>query len=242
MSTTTSAPPSPQETLAYEADARGRVAVATWASGVLTIVGAVLSGVGISGLPDANDRVVTVLDAIGDLQSGSEIPPGRLAAQVQWLGDHAVLPIAGTLLVALGALLLFMPLSYLYRATKARNPQLTGFVIIMAAIGCVSFAVGRVASELSRYIGAAGFSGGDNSQALDALTPPAYSVGQILMLLGGFALGFTLVMLCMNAMRAGLLSRFMGVLGMIVGATFVLPLDQQGVIRSFWLVALGFLI
>ena len=34
----------------------------------------------------------------------------------------------------------------------------------------------------------------------------------------------------------------MGVLGMIVGATFVLPIDQQGVIRAFWLVAIGFLI
>jgi hypothetical protein len=62
------------------------------------------------------------------------------------------------------------------------------------------------------------------------------------MLAGGFALGFTLIMLCLNAMRAGLLTRFMGVLGMIVGATFVLPLDQQGVIRAFWLIALGFLI
>ena len=113
---------------------------------------------------------------------------------------------------------------------------------MLAAVGCVCFAVGRIASEASRYIGAAGFSGGDNSQALDALTPPAYSVGQILMLLGGFALGFTFVMLCMNAMRAGLLTRFMGVLGMIVGATFVLPIDQQGVIRAFWLVAIGFLI
>ena len=74
---------------------------------------------------------------------------------------------------------------------------------MLAAVGCVCFAVGRIASEVSRYIGAAGFSGGDNSEALDALTPPAYSVGQILMLLGGFALGFTFVMLCMNAMRAG---------------------------------------
>ena len=62
------------------------------------------------------------------------------------------------------------------------------------------------------------------------------------MLLGSFALGFAFVMLAMNAMRVGLLTRFMGVLGMIVGATFVLPLDQQGIIRSFWLVALGFLI
>ena len=104
------------------------------------------------------------------------------------------------------------------------------------------FAVGRGASEIGRYVGASGFSGGDNSQALDALTPPAYTVGQLLMLLGSFALGFAFVMLAMNAMRVGLLTRFMGVLGVIVGATFVLPLDQQGIIRSFWLAALGFLI
>ncbi len=115
-------------------------------------------------------------------------------------------------------------------------------VIILAAVGCVCFAIGRATSEISRYVGAADFSGGDNSQALDALTPPAYTIGQLLMLLGSFALGFSLVLLCMNAMRVGLLTRFMGVLGIIVGATFVLPLDQQGIIRAFWLVALGFLI
>jgi hypothetical protein len=43
-------------------------------------------------------------------------------------------------------------------------------------------------------------------------------------------------------MRVGLLSRFMGILGVIVGATFVLPLDQQGIIRVFWLGALAALV
>ncbi len=46
----------------------------------------------------------------------------------------------------------------------------------------------------------------------------------------------------LHAMRVGLLTRFMGILGMIAGATFVVPLDQQGIIRSFWLGAVGFLI
>ena len=75
----------------------------------LTIIGAIVSGVAIGGLPDANDRVVTVVDALGDLQNGTQIPPGRLAAQVAWLGDHTVLPIAGAVLVALGALLAVRP-------------------------------------------------------------------------------------------------------------------------------------
>ncbi|HSD78163.1 MAG TPA: hypothetical protein VLA98_12190, partial [Solirubrobacteraceae bacterium] len=55
-------------------------------------------------------------------------------------------------------------------------------------------------------------------------------------------LGFAIVMTALNAMRAGLLTRFMGILGIIVGATVVLPLDQLGIIRSFWLAALGALI
>jgi hypothetical protein len=43
----------------------------------------------------------------------------------------------------------------------------------------------------------------------------------------------------MNAMRAGLLSRFMGVLGVILGALFVLPLIASPIIQVFWLLALG---
>ena len=47
----------------------------------------------------------------------------------------------------------------------------------------------------------------------------------------------------LNAMRVGLLTRFMGVLGVIVGVAvaLILPIDQQGIIRVFWLAALGVL-
>jgi hypothetical protein len=43
-------------------------------------------------------------------------------------------------------------------------------------------------------------------------------------------------------MRVGLLTRFTGFLGMIVGGTLILPLDQFGIIRSFWLIAVGLMI
>jgi hypothetical protein len=56
-------------------------------------------------------------------------------------------------------------------------------------------------------------------------------------------LAFAFVMLSLNAMRAGLLSRFMGILGIIVGALTVLPILPQGlpVVQMFWLGALGVL-
>ena len=60
---------------------------------------------------------------------------------------------------------------------------------------------------------------------------------------GTLALAFSYVIIALNAMRAGLLSRFMGVLGIAVGALIVLPLLPQGlpIVQMFWLGALGVL-
>jgi hypothetical protein len=52
---------------------------------------------------------------------------------------------------------------------------------------------------------------------------------------GTLALGFAYVIIALNAMRAGLLSRFTGILGIIVGALTVLPLLPGPVIQIFWL-------
>src|SRR3954462_13485648 len=46
----------------------------------------------------------------------------------------------------------------------------------------------------------------------------------------------------MHAMRAGLLSRFMGILGVIVGALTAVPiLGGAPVVQLFWLVGMGIL-
>jgi len=65
-------------------------------------------------------------------------------------------------------------------------------------------------------------------------------VFQFLGLGAQLALGFAFVMICLNAMRVGLLSRFMGILGIIVGVLFVVPLAPgPPVVQSFWLTALA---
>ena len=58
---------------------------------------------------------------------------------------------------------------------------------------------------------------------------------------GGLALGFAFVMISLNAMRAGLLTRFMGIIGIFSGILFVLPVIPLPVVQSFWLGALAFL-
>jgi hypothetical protein len=52
---------------------------------------------------------------------------------------------------------------------------------------------------------------------------------------GVLALGFAYIIISLNAMRAGLLNRFTGILGIIVGALTVLPLLPGPVVQIFWL-------
>ena len=69
------------------------------------------------------------------------------------------------------------------------------------------------------------------------------AVGSAALFGGTIALAFAYVIIALNAMRAGLMSRFMGILGIIVGGLIVLPLLPQGVpiVQIFWLGALGIL-
>jgi hypothetical protein len=79
-----------------------------------------------------------------------------------------------------------------------------------------------------------------DAAARDALVPPAALVGGILRQLGVVMLGVSWIIIALNAMRAGLLTRFMGVLGVIVGGLFIIPLGASlPIVQAFWLIALG---
>jgi MFS family permease len=234
-----------QETLAWEAEHRQRAAYAAFAAAALTILGVLLTTLGQPPSGKFDDRIITVVDSMSRTAAGQPIPPGRIAAYTLEIGRDPALPIVGALLFALGSVAIYLVMAYLFRAARARRPELQQIALVMAAVGAVGFGLGRGVAEIGRYLGAASFvdaADHTNSAATDALSPPAALVGQVIWQASALALGFAFVMIALNAMRVGLLTRFMGVLGIIVGVTFVLPLDQQGIIRVFWLGALGFLI
>jgi hypothetical protein len=57
---------------------------------------------------------------------------------------------------------------------------------------------------------------------------------------GTLAIAISLVMINLNAMRVGLLSRFMGIIGIIIGVLYVLPVFAGPlVVELFWLLALA---
>ncbi|MGZ6708154.1 MAG: hypothetical protein ACXVFN_14585 [Solirubrobacteraceae bacterium] len=233
------------DALAWEEQNRTRAAISAFVAAGLTIIGGIISGLALRGVPKAEDRAQTIIDTLGRAATGTENPPGRLSAQTLYLGSHAALPILGSVLFAIGSLALFGALAFLFRATRARRPATSQAILIVLAAGTVAFAVGRAVFDIARYVGASGFHNSvdqSNSAAADALGGSTSLAGQLIWQLGALALAVAFLIIALNAMRVGLLTRFMGVLGMIVGATFVLPLDQQGIIRVFWLAALGVLL
>jgi hypothetical protein len=236
----------PEEILAEEAAGRQRAGFAALAAAGLTILGVILTTLGQPSSSQFDDKIVTVVDAMGRAANGQPIPPGRISAYAVEVGQHPAVPILGAVLYGLGSLAIFFAIAYLFRATRARRPGMPQIALILAAVGSVGFGIGRAVAEVARYLGAHNFvdaADKTNSAASDALSPTATLVGQLIWETSALALGFGIAIISLNAMRVGLLTRFMGVLGVIVGVAVapILPIDQQGIIRVFWLAALGML-
>jgi hypothetical protein len=83
---------------------------------------------------------------------------------------------------------------------------------------------------------------GPTGVAKDKLQSGSVATVAYVGLIANLLLGTAFVLIAMHAMRSGLLSRFMGILGVIVGALTAVPLlGGAPVVQLFWLVAMGIL-
>ena len=238
-------PASPDtDPLAWEKQNAPRAGLTAALAGTLALTGTVVTGLANSGSPKADDRALTLVDTLRDAANGQVPPPGQAATIIEYQGNHAAGFIAGALLTSI-ALLTFPALAYLYRAARARG-IVPRFALIAAAIGAAGAGIGQAASKTAMYIEASNFANGSdhtNSAAFDVQSAPLVVAGSLIGGLGALALAVGFLIICLHAMRVGLLTRLMGIVGMFSGATLVIGfLDPPGIIRSFWLVALGLLI
>ena len=67
-------------------------------------------------------------------------------------------------------------------------------------------------------------------------------VAEVLLLPATLALAAGLLLVTLNAMRAGLLTRFMGILGAIVGALQVVRIGPLPLVQTFWFLSLALLL
>jgi hypothetical protein len=236
------------EALEWEATRRPRAAVAALAAAALTLLGGLLGLNAVERVPDT--ALVTLVDALDAGAAGRGTLTGGSAVQlVQIAEDPAKLAISRAC-IALGTIGLLLVLLYLFRAVLHRR-AMNRLPVALAATGGVVYAVASVAAvvglvQLGTTIADAQDKSNSNVQALardDALAAGAQSFASFAALL----LGAGMAIICLNAMRTGLLTRFLGVLGLLLGAIFVLSatpvqLDQPPIIRSFWLLAIGLLL
>jgi hypothetical protein len=230
--------PPVEATLAWEAENGPRAAIGAAVAAIGTFVGGIVSSTALS-----NEPHIPVVNALQNAtRPGADTRASLRTPQLEYIHDKAGTLILGGVILGIGYFALLPALGYLYRATKARRPQLPRAALILGLIGPALLGVAAVAFQIALTTKAGDFatSSDHTRAAVDDVTKAGLLRGvQVLQLPGTLCLAFALVLLSLNTMRAGLLTRFMGVLGIICGAALVL-LPQNPII-VFWLLALAVL-
>jgi len=157
---------------------------------------------------------------------------------------HDQLPLlAASLVAALGAVAMTFPLRYLAAAERARTTTtpsaVTGYLALYAPLVIAIFVP---AFEISLIVGAHSYLSGSarTASAVSAATGGGLRVAlQLIVTVGELALAAAFLLISMRAMRVGLLTRMLGIVGMISGVLFVIPLTPLPVVQALWLVFIG---
>ncbi len=212
---------SPEDQLLYESRVRNRQAAVAVAAGVLLIIASVIQ---LSGPHTSVDELTTDL-----LIANQRFPLDLIAAVVSGL---AYLGIAWTLV-------------FLIQSARARNPQVRSFIRILTIVGGGLSAVAGVVYGVIVAVKVHQFAttGAQTYDQATHLTGGAGLLGlQLLGQLAALLIAVSFVLVCMQALRVGLLTKFMGYLGMFAGALVLFQITQVPVVQLFWLVALGYML
>jgi hypothetical protein len=167
--------------------------------------------------------------------------PGNSAEFLPAIDKHAGPWVAASVLQGLSILALAVVLWYLFSATRYRQPALPGWAVYILFVAAVLLAVASVASALSQLDIADRFlaSANHSKKHADDLLGDRSTVSVALGAAGSLGMALSLVLINVNAMRVGLVSRFLGIIGVIVGGLQILPLLPPFVLQIAWLGAIG---
>jgi hypothetical protein len=213
---------STEERLAYEARVRNRQAALAAAAGILLILGVAIQ---------LGGRHVNV----------SEKTLGLITEHKRFTRD-----LIGSVATALSLLAVAATLHYLWGAAMAREPKLKPTFMGWIAIA------GGVIEGLGVIVYVVGFGNAANDfvshgsqtfpEANALLGRSSLVIPQIANYLGLFLVAIALVLVSLNAMRVGLLTRFLGYLGIIGGVLTIIPLVPIPIVEAYWLLAVAYLL
>jgi hypothetical protein len=231
------------ERVAHESDRRRRLSVPAFAGGVLYLLSGIIISETLKGAP-----TVGLLQGIEPALSGVANPAvSPRAAEVRFISHHALPLIAGSVLagIAIGGLTLVLLL--LVDATRFRRPQSWSATRPLVLFGGVAVAVVSIAHQVlsailtHHFIVGHDFSG--HAVELALTKGSANVISDYLDLLAGLTLAAGMIGTMVGAMRVGLLTRWVGVLGIFTGVLIFLPIGGATleVVPAFWMVAMGML-
>ena len=231
----------PESQLAWEARQRPRAGIAAILAGVLMIAGYLWVGVAFRDGPRSG-----FLESLGQAELSGPIG-SQLSLRTPaftFYEDHAATVIGSSFVRALALIAFAWALTFLAVATRARRPELPRPVVYIGLLGAVLLAIASVLGGVRTVTGVASYLDGpktvDASREIgnDSLLITADIINQ----LGPLLLAAGLFLVALNAMRVGLLTRFLGILGIISGVLTVAPqLMPLPVVQSFWLITVGLL-
>ncbi len=211
----------PEDRLAYESRVGTRQVVFAAAAGVL-VMAAVLVQIG-----------------------GPHVKVNEQTLGLVTEAKRATRDLIGSIASALGSLALASTLWYLWGSAITRDPKIKPRLIgIIAVIGCVLSGISVVAYVANYGIQAHHFVDHGSQTYPEAnalLTKPTLVIPQITNDFGLLLVAVGYVMVSLNAMRVGLLTRFMGYLGIIAGVLTIIPIVPIPIVSAYWLLALAYL-
>jgi hypothetical protein len=232
-----------KEYVAIESKRRERLAVPAFAGGFLYLLSAIIISSTLNGAP-----TVGLLEGLGPALHGNPSPTvSPRTAEVKFVSHHALALIAGGVLAAIAIAAITLILLLLLDATRFRRPNSWSAgrpLVIFGGVSLVLLSIGhQVISAIETHSFAVGhdFSAHGVDQALTTSAPDM--IVQYLDLLAGLSLAAGMIGVMLNALRVGLIPRWMSFLGMFTAVLIFAPIGGATleVVPAFWMVMMGIL-
>jgi hypothetical protein len=230
-----------EDHLAWEARQRKPAAIAAAVAAVFTFVGTVWRGLTLSDLP--RNGLVESIDRAAEPGPVGELESLKVDTY-EVFDEQAAGVLGSSVVVAIGYFALGWALTYLAVATRVRRPSFPKLLVYLPLIAATLQALATVLSAFGTNIAIGDFLSGPRTvDAADDVTAGSLTVfASLVGLPGALGVALALVMIGLNAMRVGLLTRFMGVLAIITGALQILPFGGPlPVVQCVWLLMLALL-
>jgi hypothetical protein len=157
--------------------------------------------------------------------AGPQAKVSEVTVQLLVTNRRAGLEIIGSVVSGLGLLALAATLGFVFTAAKARKPEMAPATRILVLVGAVVAAVGGIGygviiTQKAHEFATHGLQTYPQANAL--LSGGAVAVLQYAGLVGSLLLAIGFVLIALNAMRVGLLTKFVGWIGIAAAAASLL--------------------